>query len=173
MTREWIDDVAEACPGVRGNAGGSIAKKLSNWRFSLAYVARFAQGRARYRDGVGRACVRLADRWEHVMIDDLGGFVALAALMVGLIAWLRTDMNRRMDRLETRLNERVSDIETRLNERMDGLETRLSERMDGLEARMDRLETGLIELRERMAHMEGMLDGLREAIVTVARRAAA
>ena len=32
-------------------------------------------------------------------------------------------------------------------------------------ARIDRLEAGLTELRERMAHLEGMLDGLREAIV--------
>ena len=96
------------------------------------------------------------------MIDDLGGFAALAALMIGLIAWLRADMNRRMDRLEARMNER-----------MDGIEARLGERMDGIEARMDRFETGLAELRERMARMEGMIDGLREAIVTVARRAAA
>lgn len=40
----------------------------------------------------------------------------------------------------------------------------LGQRMDRLDARMDRLETGHSELRERMAHLEGLLDGLREAI---------
>ncbi len=33
-----------------------------------------------------------------------------------------------------------------------------------LESRMDRLESQIGELRERMAHLEGLLDGLREAI---------
>ncbi len=38
-------------------------------------------------------------------------------------------------------------------------------RMDRLENRMDKLETGQAELRERMAYPEGLLEGLREAIV--------
>ena len=33
-----------------------------------------------------------------------------------------------------------------------------------LESRMDRLESQFGELRERMAHLEGLLEGLREAI---------
>ena len=33
-----------------------------------------------------------------------------------------------------------------------------------LESRMDRLESQIGELRERMAHLEGLLEGLREAI---------
>jgi len=33
-----------------------------------------------------------------------------------------------------------------------------------LTARIERVEAGQIELRERMAHLEGLLDGLREAI---------
>ena len=52
---------------------------------------------------------------------------------------------------------------------------RLEGRMDRLEGRMDRLEaqigdlrihvdTQIGELRERMAHLEGLLEGLREAI---------
>ena len=75
---------------------------------------------------------------------DLAGFVGLAALLVTLIAWLRADTHRYMDRLESRLNER-----------------------------MDRLEAGQGELRERMARLEGMVDGLREAVVAAVRRDAA
>ena len=39
--------------------------------------------------------------------------------------------------------------------------TRLESRLDG---RIDSLDTQLGELRERMAHLEGLLEGLREAI---------
>ena len=39
--------------------------------------------------------------------------------------------------------------------------TRLESRLDG---RIDTLGTQLGELRERMAHLEGLLEGLREAI---------
>ena len=85
------------------------------------------------------------------MNADIAGFVGLAALIVTLIAWLRADTHRYMDRLESRLNER----------------------MDRFEARMDRLEAGQGELRERMARLEGMVDGLREAVVAAVRRDAA
>ena len=78
------------------------------------------------------------------MNADIVGFVGLAALLVTLIAWLRADTHRYMDRLEARLNER-----------------------------MDRLEAGQGELRERMARLEGMVDGLREAVVAAVRRDAA
>ena len=89
---------------------------------------------------------------------DIAGFAGLAALLVTLIAWLRADTHRYMDRLESRLNERMD---------------RFEERMHRFEARMDRLEAGQGELRERMARLEGMVDGLREAVVAAVRRDAA
>ena len=92
------------------------------------------------------------------MNTDIAGFVGLAALLVTSIAWLRADTHRYMDRLESRLNERMD---------------RFEERMDRFEARMDRLEAGQGELRERMARLEGMVDGLREAVVAAVRRDAA
>ena len=61
------------------------------------------------------------------MAVEIGGFVGLAALLVGLFAWLRQDI--------ARLGERVSS-----------------------------LERGQTALRERMAKLEGLLEGLREAI---------
>ena len=75
------------------------------------------------------------------MDTGIAGFVGLAALLVTSVAWLRTDTHRYMDRLESRLN-----------------------------GRMDRLEAGQGELRERMARLEGMVDGLREAVVVAVRR---
>ena len=85
------------------------------------------------------------------MDTDIAGFVGLAALIVTSIAWLRADTHRYVDRLESRLNER----------------------MDRFETRMDRLEAGQGELRERMARLEGMVNGLREAVVAAVRRDAA
>ena len=82
------------------------------------------------------------------MTIEIGGFIGLAALMVGLFAWLRQDINR----LETRMDTRLSDVETRISE----VETNMS--------------TQSSELRERMAKLEGLLEGLREAIT--GRRAA-
>ena len=62
------------------------------------------------------------------------------------------------------LNARID----RLDERMDRDKQELGERMDRdrkeLGVRMDRLESGQGDLRERMAHLEGLLEGLREAI---------
>ena len=61
---------------------------------------------------------------------------ALAALIIGLFAWLRADM--RADRKETRAE---------------------------LGALGQRVEDEIGKLRERMAHLEGLLEGLRDAIV--------
>lgn len=68
------------------------------------------------------------------MAVEIGGFVGLAALLVGLFAWLRQDI--------ARLGERVSV-----------------------------LERGQTELRERMAKLEGLLEGLREAVTGRSRAA--
>ena len=67
-----------------------------------------------------------------MIVEIIGTGVALAALMTGLVAWLRADIRR----MEDRLSEDIKSL---------------------------RKETS--ELRERMAHLEGLLDGLREAIV--------
>ena len=49
------------------------------------------------------------------------------------------------------------DMESRLESRLDGSIKALESRFDGLERQFG-------ELRERMAHLEGLLEGLREAI---------
>ena len=47
---------------------------------------------------------------------------------------------------------------------MTQMEARLREDTSQLGSRMDRIESQIGELRERMAHLEGLLEGLREAI---------
>ncbi len=78
-----------------------------------------------------------------LMIAVIGTGISLAGLMIGLIAWLRADIRRTEDRLRTD---------------MRSMEDRLSEDINTL-----RKETG--ELRERMAHLEGLLEGLRESLM--------
>ena len=72
------------------------------------------------------------------MTFELGGIVALAALMVGLIAWLRADMHREIEVLRAEVAE---------------LRTEMSE-----------LRMEMSELRERMARMEGMFEVLARAV---------
>ena len=67
------------------------------------------------------------------MTLELGGFLALAALMIGLFAWLRTDARH--------------------------IEGRLSARLDRLEQGQAGLAQGQSELRERMARLEGVIEG--------------
>ena len=58
-------------------------------------------------------------------------------------------------------------IERRLTARMDALDARMDglvTRMDALTTRMDGLTASQGELRERMAKLEGLLEGLREAV---------
>ena len=93
------------------------------------------------------------------MTIEIGGFIGLAALIVGLFAWLRQDINR----FETRMNTRLSEVEARMDTRLSDIETRISE----VETTMS---TQSSELRERMAKLEGLLEGLRESIT--GRRAA-
>ena len=86
----------------------------------------------------------------------------LAVLIVALFAWLRADMGR----METRLNARIDGVETELNARIDGVGADLA-------SRIERVEQGNMDLRERMARIEGMLDGLRDSITGRDRRDAA
>ena len=93
------------------------------------------------------------------MTIEIGGFIGLATLMVGLFAWLRQDINR----LEARMDARLSEVESRMDTKLSDVETRISE----VETQVN---TQSSELRERMAKLEGLLEGLRESIT--GRRAA-
>lgn len=75
--------------------------------------------------------------------------VAPAALMVGLFAWLRADLAALCKEMRAEIGE--------LREDMDG-------KVSGLRGEISLLSKEVAELRERMARMEGLLDGLREAV---------
>ncbi len=84
------------------------------------------------------------------MSGELIAIVAVGAALSGLILTssrgLRQDMRQDMARLESRLDGKIGGLESRLDGKISGLESQIG------------------ELRERMAHLEGLLEGLREAI---------
>ena len=87
---------------------------------------------------------------------EIGGFVGLAALVIGLFAWLRGDM--RATRAEAKGDVR------RLEGSIAELRTELKGDIAALREGQTELREGQAELRERMARLEGLLDGLREAV---------
>ncbi len=101
--------------------------------------------------------------------------LTLASLSIAQARGHRADMHRlearmdaKIDALETKMDTRIDALEAKMDTRIDALEAKMDTRIDALEAKMDGRFEGLgIELgslRERMAHLEGLMDGLREAI---------
>ena len=80
---------------------------------------------------------------------EIGGFVGLAALIIGLFAWMRGDM--RAIRAELKGDNAL-------------LRKELKDDIAALREGQTELREGQAEQRERMARLEGLLDGLREAV---------
>lgn len=79
----------------------------------------------------------------------LAGFVALGALIIGLFAWLRQDireLRREMIDRTTPLRQEMIDRTTSLRQEM----------LDGFAS----LRGELVELRERVARIEGLLEAV-------------
>ncbi len=57
-----------------------------------------------------------------------------------------------------------------MDQRITVLERRQDLRFDKLESRMDSHDGELAAMRERLAHLDGLLDGLREAIFQSSQR---
>ncbi len=80
------------------------------------------------------------------MSGELIAIVAVGAALAGLILTSSRGLRQDMARLESRLDGKIGGLESRLDGKISGLESQIG------------------ELRERMAHLEGLLEGLREAI---------
>ncbi len=81
-----------------------------------------------------------------ILIANLAVGATLAGLMLTSIRGLRQDIRQDIVRLESRLDERINRLEARLREDMKQLSDRL----------------GRVE--HSQAKLEGLLEGLREAI---------
>lgn len=93
--------------------------------------------------------------------------VALAALMVGLFAWLRADLAALRKEMRAEIGELREDMDgkiTGLRGEIGGLREDMDGKFSRLRGEISLLSKEVAELRERMARMEGLLDGLREAV---------
>ena len=95
------------------------------------------------------------------MSGELIAIVAVGVTLAGLILTssrgLRQDMREDIGKLESRLREDIGKLESRLDERIDRLEARLRDDIKQLGDRVGRME-------HSQAKLEGLLEGLREAI---------
>ena len=110
---------------------------------------------------------------ELIAIFSVGA--ALAALIIAQNRSLRRDFSARMDRMEAQIaelrdrgNAQIAELrdrgKTQIAELRDRAEVQSSELREHIDARFGELRTQIGDLRERMAHLEGLLEGLREAI---------
>ena len=106
------------------------------------------------------------------LISVLVAVLAIGATLAGVILTsnrgLRKDMREDMKQGESRLREDMKQGESRLREDIGKLESRLDERIDRLEARLRDDIKQLGDRGSRVEHsqakLEGLLEGLREAI---------
>ena len=88
------------------------------------------------------------------LISVLVAMAAIGVALAGLILTTNRGLRQGMARMEKRLDGRID----ALDRRFDALESRF----DDFQSRMDRQ---IAALREHIAHPEGLLKGLQEAIV--------
>ena len=91
------------------------------------------------------------------MSAELIAILAVGVSLAGLLLHMNLRLNQRIDRLEDRLTA----SELRTEELFAALENTMAEGFSAIDRQ-------IAELRERMAHLEGLLEGLRDAIVRAA-----
>ena len=102
----------------------------------------------------------------------LGGLIltssrGLRQEMTQMEARLRQDMGHLRDdmtQVEARLQQEMNQTETRLQQEMNQTETRLQQEMSHLRDDMTRLGERVARMEHGQARLEGLLEGLREAI---------
>ena len=99
-----------------------------------------------------------------VLVAVLAIGVALAGLILTSNRGLRKDMREDMKQWESRLREDMKQWESRLREAMGKLESRLREDTSQLRDDIKQLGDRVSRVEHSQAKLEGLLEGLREAI---------
>ena len=89
---------------------------------------------------------------ELIAILSVG--IALAAMMLTQTRNLRADLTKLIEDQGTVLGKRIEDQGTALNKRLDGQAIEIAE-----------IKKEVYGLGKRMAHLEGLVEGLKEAVV--------
>ena len=97
---------------------------------------------------------------------DWIGQVALATLLVGLFAWLRADLTALRKEFRNEIIRQGEELRRELVRQGTELRGEMTGQGNDLRAEFSLLGKEVGKLRERMAHMEGLLEGLREAVTS-------
>ncbi len=99
-----------------------------------------------------------------ILIAILAVGATLGGLILATSRGLRQDIRQDMARLESRLDAKIMESESRLDAKIDALDAKI----DRLEARMrediKQLSDRVARIEYSQAKLEGLLEGLREAI---------
>ena len=97
--------------------------------------------------------------------------IAVAALLLRSNARLEErlgtridETNRRIDEVNKSLSARIDEVNKSLSARIDEVNNRLGARIDDTNRRLDGIEGRLRAVEHGQARLEGLLEGLREAI---------
>ena len=75
------------------------------------------------------------------------------------MAELKVDLNARIGETNRRIDERIRETNARVDDRIGEMSRRLDALTSEMHQRFDRVHQDLAEIRERMAKLEGSLDG--------------
>ena len=88
------------------------------------------------------------------------------ALLIGLFAWMRMDLRdlrRDLNALRADMNKRFDSVNDNMNKRFDSVNDNMNKRFDSvndsMNKRFDNVNGELADQRERMAKLEGALEG--------------
>ena len=88
------------------------------------------------------------------------------ALILGLFGWLRSDIrnlrqdvSKRVDDVKNDVRKSIDDLQTEVGQRFDDTHKRLDNLNAEMNQRFDQVNRELGENRERMAKLEGALEG--------------
>ena len=98
------------------------------------------------------------------LIAILGVGVALAALMFHVLRRMEERIRQDMQRSEERMRQDMQGSEKRMRQDVQGSEERMESRFTSHDGRFTSLETRVSDIGERMAKVEGLLEGLRDTI---------
>ena len=93
------------------------------------------------------------------MSPELIGIVAVGVALAGVvlvsIRALRAETNERFKELRAETNERFGELRAEMDARFEKVDARF----DKVDARFDKVDGDIAELRERMARVEGVVEG--------------
>ena len=94
----------------------------------------------------------MASRWPGVVL-------VTARENARAIRDLRTETSERFGELRAETNERFKELRAETGERFGELRAEMDARFEKMDARFDKVDGDIAELRERMARVEGVVEG--------------